>query len=43
MQKITIQKKDLHNPDNHKGVITHLRSDILECELKWAIGNYEQS
>ena len=34
-----LYKKDLHNPDNHKGVITHLRSDILECELKWALGS----
>ena len=30
-------KKDLHNPDNHNGVITHLEPDILECELKWAL------
>ena len=30
-------KKDLHNPDNHDGVITHLESDILECEVKWAL------
>ena len=29
-------KKDLHNPDNHNGVITHLEPDILECEVKWA-------
>ena len=32
-------KKDLHNPDNHDGVITHLEPDILECEVKWALGN----
>ena len=32
-------KKDLHNPDNHDGVITHLEADILECEVKWALGN----
>ena len=32
-------KKDLHNPDNHDGVITHLKSDILECEVKWALGS----
>ena len=32
-------KKDLHNPDNHDGVITHLESDILECEVKWALGS----
>ena len=30
-------KKDLHDPDNHDGVITHLEPDILECELKWAL------
>ena len=38
-------KKDLHDPDNHDGVISHLESDILECEVKWALGsiNYEQS
>ena len=34
-----LYKKDLHNPDNHNGVITHLEPDILECEVKWAIGN----
>ena len=32
-------KKDLHDPDNHDGVITHLESDILECEVKSALGN----
>ena len=32
-------RKDLHNPDNHDGVITHLEPDILECEVKWAIGS----
>ena len=32
-----LQKKDLHDPDNHDGVITHLESDILECEVKWAL------
>ena len=32
----TVQK-DLHDPDNHDGVITHLESDILECEVKWAL------
>ena len=30
-------KKDLHNPDNHNGVITHLKPDLLECEVKWAL------
>ena len=34
-----LYKKDLHNPDNHNGVITHLEPDILECEVKWAIGS----
>ena len=34
-----LYKKDLHDPDNHDGVITHLKSDILECEVKWALGN----
>ena len=32
-----LYKKDLHNPDNHDGVITHLEPDILECEGKWAL------
>ena len=32
-----LYKKDLHNPDNHDGVITHLDPDILECEVKWAL------
>ena len=32
-------KKDLYNPDNHNGVITHLEPDILECEVKWALGS----
>ena len=32
-------KKDLNDPDNHDGVITHLQPDILECEVKWALGN----
>ena len=34
-----LYKKDLHNPDNHDGVITDLESDILECEVKWALGS----
>ena len=34
-----LYKKDLHDPDNHYGVITHLEPDILECEVKWALGN----
>ena len=32
-----LYKKDLHDPDNHDGVIPHLESDILECEVKWAL------
>ena len=32
-----LYKKDLHNQDNHEGVITHLEPDILECEMKWAL------
>ena len=32
-----LYKKDMHNPDNHDGVITHLEPDILECEVKWAL------
>ena len=32
-----LYKKDLHDPDNHDGVITHLEPDILECEIKWAL------
>ena len=34
-----LYKKDLHNPDNHNGVITHLEPDILECEVKRALGS----
>ena len=34
-----LYKKDLHDPDNHYGVITHLKPDILECEVKWALGS----
>ena len=36
IHKRTVQK-DLHDPDNHDGVITHLEPDILECEVKWAL------
>ena len=36
---LTEAKKDLHDPDNHNCVITHLEPDILECELKWALGS----
>ena len=34
-----LYKKDLHDPDNDDGVITHLEPDILECEVKWALGS----
>ena len=34
-----LYKKDLHDPDNHDCVITHLEPDILECEVKWALGS----
>ena len=34
-----VYKKDLHDPDNHNGVITHLEPDILECKVKWALGS----
>ena len=33
-----LHKKELHDPDNHDGVITHLKPDILECKVKWALG-----
>ena len=41
MQEYTeeLYKKDLHDPDNHDDVITHLEPDILECEVKWALGS----
>ena len=35
-----LYKKDLHDPDNHDGVITHLEPDILECEVKWALESF---
>ena len=34
-----LYKKELHDPDNHNGVITHLELDIRECEVKWALGS----
>ena len=34
-----LYKKDRHDPDNHDGVITHLEPDILQCEVKWALGS----
>ena len=41
MQKYTeeLHKKGLNDPDNHDGVVSHLEPDILECEVKWALGN----
>ena len=38
IHKITIQK-NLYDPDNHDGVITHLETDFLECKVKWALGS----
>ena len=38
-----LYKKDLHDPDNHNGVITHLEPDILEYEVKWALGTSLQT
>ena len=38
-----LYKKDLHDPDNHNGVITHLEPDILEYEVKWALGSITMS
>ena len=38
-----LYKKDLHDPDNHDGVITHLEPDILECEVKWALESITMS
>ena len=34
-----LSKRDLHDPDNHNGVITQLKPEILECEVKWALGS----
>ena len=36
---VELHKKDLQDPDNHDGVITHLEPDILECEVKWVLGS----
>ena len=38
-----LYKKDLHDPDNHHDMITHLEPNILECEVNWALGSTEQS
>ena len=37
------KQKDLHDPDNHDGVITHLEPDILECEVKWSLGSWNKA
>ena len=34
-----MMQKDLHDPDNHEGVFTHLEPDMLECEVRWALGS----
>ena len=34
-----LYKKELHNPDNHNGVISHLEPDIMECKVRWALGS----
>ena len=34
-----LYKKDLHNPDNHDGMITHLEPDVLKCKVRWALGS----
>ena len=39
IQRRTIQKKGLHDPDNHDDVVPHLEPDILECKVKWALGS----
>ena len=38
-----LYKKDLHDPDNHNALITHLETDILECKVKWALGSITQT
>ena len=38
-----LYKKDLHDPDNHNGMITHLEPDILKCEIRWALGSLTRS
>ena len=42
-QYTELYKKDTHGPENHDGVITHLKPDILECEVKWALGSITMS
>ena len=36
---VELYKKDIHDPDNHDGMITQIESDILDCEVKWALGS----
>ena len=45
MQEYTeeLYKKDFHDPDNHDGVIIHLEPDILECQVKWALGSISRN
>ena len=38
-----LYKRDLYDPDNHDGVVTHLESDILECKVEWALGSINMS
>ena len=38
-----LYKKDLHDPDKHDGLITHLEPDILECEVKWSLGSWNKA
>ena len=38
-----LYKKDLHSPENHDGVVTHIEPDILECEVKWALESISRS
>ena len=38
-----LYKKDLHDPDNHDGVTTHLKPDILECEVMWTLGSFTKN
>ena len=40
IHRSSIKKKDLHDPDNHDGGITHLEPDIQECKVEWALGNF---
>ena len=42
-EELELYKKDLHDPDNYDGVITHLEPDILECKVKWALGSIKMN